>query len=365
MEGDSTQRSSRNESPMEADPFHSHPPTNTNIDVLIAPPREDQGRNFMLSPPPQFPHFVHRLFSTQSVSAAAQIPPFTQGPPTRPPSSTQPSSPAPIPSSTPPQPPTESPGLALPSYFNAQYYRGLPGTLRTQEAILGQPEYKLPADFLSDRCERDNLVNGLLEDILRSARLLYNRGNVDVYLRITRPEEEKHYEYTSLGCQTDEDDRGLIHRMDAIWERMSNRRRRVFRHRFELRGLLRDPPLALGDVAKHGSTQQEDEAKLLRMTGPRPYLKARIPLDLESVLYALDAPIRAFVAVELLYSRFVGRFEDIPLIPHAVTELGVCGDWAQILVVLLMRYARSSALPVSGELLQFHPPSIPKELLRS
>jgi hypothetical protein len=175
--------------------------------------------------------------------------------------------------------------------------------------------------------------------IMLQCHLLYQRCNVDVYVALSRPEQDKVRKYVSPSLLFDTLDYDEMKRMDESFDMIAGRRRRIFTHIFELRGKILEPPLA---SPSQDFAFRENATEMAALTGSPSPLAHCLPDDIAELLKEMDAPDRAYLSVEVIYRRFLGRPQDSHLVEDAVYDLGCRGDWAEQLELRLLRHIQGN-----------------------
>lgn len=157
-------------------------------------------------------------------------------------------------------------------------------------------------------------------------------------MRVGRPEEHNVTEYTSPGLLHTSQDRRLVHTMDEYFGQMCDRRRRVYKHKAELR-------------AGKGLDEEQEWMGIDELFEYPAIVRAALPEDLLMYLVVIGAEDAVFLATELIWNRYKGQPTYAPRIASAVHAMGITGSDADSLEILLLRYVHSSTRAPPADLL--------------
>ena len=82
---------------------------------------------------------------------------------------------------------------------------------------------------------------------------------------------------------------------------------------------------------------------------PRPYFMVDLPDDLRVFLDDMNPRDETYQALDCYWRRFRGQHAQAPMITHAVRELGLTGDAAIRLEILLLRHSQTPIVEEAPE----------------
>ncbi|KIJ30220.1 hypothetical protein M422DRAFT_268272 [Sphaerobolus stellatus SS14] len=190
-------------------------------------------------------------------------------------------------------------------------------------------------EFVTERVRWDALIEPLIREVQQKCESLWRLGNVDIVLRMARPEGGVPLSFTLLGLLVTESDQETMQGIDEGWDKLIGSRQGTFEQRFLMAGRYWPRPLSFELV----TTQTADRWARYAELGPqRPPFRAILPQAIQEYLEAVDAPVVAFLGIEVLMHRARRGGTDTPyIVQRGLLDMGASGDMALELEALIHR----------------------------